>query len=160
MIHYYKGDLLAVKRGIIVHGCNAQGVMGSGVAKAVKEMYPGAFTQYSNDIMTNWAGLGDISVYTPVPNELIIVSAITQEFYGREPNTRYVSYDAIELCFARVFELAENVGLTVHIPYIGAGLAQGNWGIISTIIESLQGNITVKCWELESGNWNEYLHSK
>lgn len=149
MIEYRKGDLLNIKRGIIVHGCNAQGVMGSGVAKAVKEMYPGAFTQYSNDVMTNWAGLGDISVYTAVPGELIIVSAITQEFYGREPNTRYVSYDAIELCFARVFVLAEYIGVSVHIPKIGAGLAQGNWNIISTIIESLQGDVTVKCWELQ-----------
>lgn len=149
MIEYKKGNLLDVKRGIIVHGCNAQGVMGSGVAKAVKEMYPGAFTQYSNDIVANWFGLGDISVYTVEPNELIVVSAITQEFYGREPNTRYVSYDAIDRCFARVFVLAEYSGLTVHIPYIGAGLAQGDWNIISKIIESLQGNVTVKCWELE-----------
>lgn len=149
MILYQKGNLLDVKRGIIVHGCNSQGVMASGVAKSVRAMYPAAFTQYSHDITTKHFGLGDISVYTAEPNELIIVSAITQEFYGREPNTRYVSYDAIDRCFARVFELAENVGLTVHIPYIGAGLAQGNWGIISTIIESLQGNITVKCWELE-----------
>lgn len=149
MIEYRKGDLLAVKRGIVVHGCNSQGVMASGVAKSVKLMYPGAFAQYSHDIVTKHFGLGDISVYTAAPNELIVVSAITQEFYGREPNTRYVSYDAIDRCFARVFVLAEYVGLTVHIPKIGAGLAQGDWNIISKIIESLQGNVTVKCWELE-----------
>lgn len=30
MIKEHKGDLLSVTEGIIVHGCNAQGVMGSG----------------------------------------------------------------------------------------------------------------------------------
>lgn len=123
--------------------------MASGVAKSVKEMYPGAFAQYSHDIISNGFSLGDISVYSAIPNELYIVSAITQEFYGREPNTRYVSYDAIDRCFARVFELADHSGLSVHIPKIGAGLAQGNWGIISTIIHTIQGDVTVKCWELE-----------
>lgn len=149
MIEYKTGNLLDVKRGIIVHGCNSQGVMASGVAKAVKEMYPGAFTQYSHDIVTKHYGLGDISVYSAIPNELIIVSAITQEFYGREPNTRYVSYDAIDKCFISVFELADNrAGLSVHIPKIGSGLGNGNWNVISKIIESHQ-IVSAKCWELE-----------
>ena len=36
MIQYKKGDLLSVTKGIIAHGCNAQGVMGSGVALQIK----------------------------------------------------------------------------------------------------------------------------
>ena len=33
MIHYVTGDLLGATQKVIVHGVNAQGVMGSGVAK-------------------------------------------------------------------------------------------------------------------------------
>jgi len=36
MIKVNKGNLLDVTSGIIVHGCNAKSVMGSGVALAVK----------------------------------------------------------------------------------------------------------------------------
>lgn len=47
MIEYKKGNLLDVTKGIIMHGCNCQGVMGSGVALAVKRKYPLAFDRYS-----------------------------------------------------------------------------------------------------------------
>lgn len=43
MIRYIKGDLLETDAPVIVHGCNCQGVMGSGVAKQIKEKY---FTVY------------------------------------------------------------------------------------------------------------------
>jgi O-acetyl-ADP-ribose deacetylase (regulator of RNase III) len=48
MLHYKKGNLLEVKEGIITHGVNCQGVMGSGVALAIKQKYPSAFYSYKN----------------------------------------------------------------------------------------------------------------
>ena len=42
------GDICSVNSGIIVHGCNAQGVMGSGVAKAIRLKYPQVFEDYKN----------------------------------------------------------------------------------------------------------------
>ena len=45
-IIYKKGDLLTTDADIIVHGCNCQGVMGSGVAKQIKEKFPNAYTIY------------------------------------------------------------------------------------------------------------------
>lgn len=38
-IKYIKGSLLDTDAKIIVHGCNCQGVMGSGVAKQLKKNY-------------------------------------------------------------------------------------------------------------------------
>ena len=51
MIEYKNGDLLNVTEGIILHGCNGQGVMGAGVAKAIKMKYPEAFTAYKEGSM-------------------------------------------------------------------------------------------------------------
>ena len=39
-------DLLNSPDRIIVHGCNAQGVMGAGVAKAIRTKYPEAYSNY------------------------------------------------------------------------------------------------------------------
>lgn len=40
MIEYRKGNLLDITSGVIVHGCNMRGVMGSGVALAIRNKYP------------------------------------------------------------------------------------------------------------------------
>ena len=42
MIRYEKGDVLTTNDDIIIHGCNSAGVMGAGVALAIKRKYPKA----------------------------------------------------------------------------------------------------------------------
>lgn len=39
MIHEHEGNLLHRERGILVHGCNAQGIMGAGIARVIKERH-------------------------------------------------------------------------------------------------------------------------
>lgn len=131
-MNYIKGDLLSVKSGIIVHGCNAQGVFGSGCALAVKQKYPEAYKKYAQDIRDGMH-LGGVSWYID-PTGLQIGSAITQEFYGRDSNIRYVSYDAIEKAMHNVFFAAKWKNVSVAIPYIGSGLGNGSWSVISAII--------------------------
>lgn len=155
MIEYLQGNLLDVTEGIIVHGCNAQGVMGSGVAKAVKEKYPGAFDQYVDDLdkwmdkfqSSGYNLLGLISCYH-VNDTLRIASAITQLNYGRHPNKRYVSYDAIDDAFKSIGNFARKDGWNIHLPRIGAGLGNGDWDVISEIINCRTVGVNVTCWEL------------
>lgn len=151
MITYKRGNLLDVKSGIIVHGCNAAGIMGSGVAKQVKKIYPGAYEKYLHDIRVNYFSPGDVSTYCAATDELYILSAITQKNYGRESDTRYVSYDAVDECFKTIFKFSAMHALTVHIPLIGAGLGGGSWKVISSIIEEQANQIykpQIVCWEL------------
>ncbi len=75
------GNLMDVTEGHIVHGCNAQGVMGSGVALAVKNKYPGAFDDYRAIYEDEGLELGLPYPYMPTPN-LVIWNAITQEWFG------------------------------------------------------------------------------
>lgn len=139
------GNLLSVKSGHIVHGCNAQGVMGSGVALAVKQTYPGAYEDYirvfNSDPPFRGTKLGVAYPYI-VNNDLVIWNAITQDSFGGA--IRQVSYDAIQTCFEQInWHIKEggtdNVAFAqaeeVHIPMIGAARGGGNWKIISTIIE-------------------------
>ncbi len=134
MIQRKRGDLLSVEQGIIVHGCNARGVMGSGVAKQVKETYPAAYHEY----LASGHRLGHISHYK-VSENLIVVNAVTQADYGRN-GERYVSYDAIDECFKRIRQLQCTIGIgEIHFPLIGAGLGGGDWYIISEIIDRSSG---------------------
>lgn len=132
-INYIKGDLLSTTEGIIVHGCNAQGVMGSGAALAVRRKYPKAYERYKEEIQRGFLGLGDVQL-VEVKQNLFIANAITQEFYGRDKKL-YVSYGAIRECFTTVFEAARGTKvLCVSIPKIGAGLGGGDWEVILGII--------------------------
>lgn len=147
---YHKvGDLLAeVTEGIIVHGCNAQGVMGGGFALQVKNRYPKAFEGYLRTLDKHKKNgcpscLGSVSLVRVTP-DLYIANAITQNFYGTEK--RHADYEAIARAFEVISEYhyfgsnSEIKDIPIHYPMIGAGLAGGNWTIISTIIdETLKG---------------------
>jgi len=146
-----EGNLLDITRGIIVHGCNCQGVMGSGVALAVKTKYKEVFKAYSN----TEPALGRVVICTSViddvcekykmwvdqtlPKELYIVNALTQNSYGSD-GKRYVDYDAISACFYQVKMVAKELKLPVYFPLIGAGLGGGDWAEISKRIDQVLGD--------------------
>ena len=127
------GDVLNVERGIVVHGCNAQGVMGSGIARSVKDRYPKAFFSYRRQ----YENSGELKVGDIIPVEVSedkwIVNAITQRFYGRD-GRRYVDYDGVRSCFLKVAALAKENNLPVFYPLIGCDLGGGDWEVVSKII--------------------------
>lgn len=137
-ITYIRGDLLSVTSGHIVHGCNAQGVMGSGVALAIATKWPEVYEKYKLEHATRRMYLGSAhSVEISDRPHLLVWNAITQEYFGRT-NKRYVSYDAIESSLSKintsVIELKDVIQPVINIPKIGAGLGGGNWSIIEKII--------------------------
>jgi O-acetyl-ADP-ribose deacetylase (regulator of RNase III) len=144
VIEYRTGDLLAVKKGHIVHGCNAEGVMGAGVARLIKEKYPKCYSEYKTHSIENGLKLGTNVPYVH-DDDLVIWNAITQEHCGGI--FRQVSYDAIETCFSDINKKVKSVpyDTTINIPMIGAGLANGNWKIIETIISETL-DVPVICW--------------
>lgn len=131
------GDIFSVERGIIVHGCNAQGVMGSGIALQVKNRWPKCYEIYRdfcNGENDKSNLLGSVVPYAVPDKELVIINAITQLNFGKD-GKKYVSYEAILVAFKMVAESAKFSQLPVHYPLIGAGLGGGDWSIISEIID-------------------------
>ena len=142
-LSYRTGDLLASPHLVIGHGCNAQGLMGAGIAAAIKRTYPGAFDVYAKAHSSRGLRVGEVVPW--FGNDRIVLNCITQERYGKDPDVVYVDYDGIRSCmrwientvrtqhgagvgpFARVRELG--------LPKIGAGLARGDWDRIAGIIE-------------------------
>ena len=149
-IEYRKGNLLDVTSGIIAHGCNARGVMGSGVAKGIREKFPEVFQRYYKYHCEYTLELGEVQVIEVSDKpRLYVANMITQEFYGTS-GKRYVSYDAVDECFDNL--LARNrYKYEINIPKIGAGLGGGAWSVIESIIESRMQQYkdqVVICWEL------------
>ena len=137
-IEYRPGDLLKSDIRHIAHGCNAQGVMGSGIARQIKEQYPGAYAAYVRTQQISSYYLGQVIPWGS--SERVVFNCITQEYYGRD-SIQYVSYDAVEACMMTLnaaFQGSAAVGeplVQLGMPTIGCGLGGGDWGIVSAIIE-------------------------
>ena len=130
-IKYERGDVLASPHRFVIHGCNAQGVMGAGFAKQIRSHYPFAYKEYRKFYSEKGLALGETQFIKC--RDRTIINAITQKHYGFD-NVRYVSYDAIANVMMAVEETL--YGETVAMPKIGAGLAGGDWKVIEAIIES------------------------
>lgn len=133
-----KGDLLQFaedgKFDVIIHGCNCFCLMGKGIALSIKNKFPEA---YKADLETIKGDKNKLGTYSSAETEnFTIVNAYTQ--YHWAGNGRKADYDAIR----NVMNLIKQnfSGKRIGYPLIGAGLAGGNWEIISEIInEELKG---------------------
>lgn len=154
MIRYAKGDLFTSMDPMIVHGCNAQGVMGAGVAKIIAEAHPEVYTAYQhylNNCRLNAINpLGTVHYARPWYRPVVFANAITQDKFGGATN-RWVSYDAVDRCMLQIAsDIADRKPdcSKISMPKIGAGLGGGDWGVIEAIIKHRLKDITVTVLEL------------
>lgn len=122
----------------LVHCCNAQGRMGSGFAKELRERFPNVYDVYHLDYQEAYrAGkslrLGWV-IDVETPTGITVYNLIGQQFYGAN-GAKYVSYDAI--CEG-IEWIDQNVpeGAEVCMPTMGAVLAGGKWSVIASIVEA------------------------
>jgi O-acetyl-ADP-ribose deacetylase (regulator of RNase III) len=125
------GNLLDADETIIAHGVNCSGVFNAGVAYQIRRRWPEVYESYIEKYKGSGWMLGDIQIVET--NTKIIANLATQLGYGIEKV--HVNYKAIETCFQKLLQYCYIHKLSVAIPKIGAGLAGGDWNIISTIIE-------------------------
>ncbi|CAJ1937121.1 unnamed protein product [Cylindrotheca closterium] len=142
-----QGDLLAFALegtfDVIVHGCNCQGHMGAGIAKSIKIQFPEAFIADKQTTAGDFDRLGTYSTAhiqrdddDSTTIQFYIVNAYTQ-FHWKGKGVK-ADYHAIRGVFSKLKQ--EFSGLRIGYPRIGAGLAGGDWALISEIIdEELEG---------------------
>lgn len=137
------GSLLdEVKTGIILQQVNAQGVMGSGIAKSIRDRWESVWLAYAQKMgapYTQSSGgthlLGTI-IPVEVEPDLWVINVVGQQFFGRDAR-RYTSYDALDKGLLEVKRWTlEHPRLDIHHPTIGCGLGGGKWKIVQAIIEA------------------------
>lgn len=114
------GDVRDAQSGVILHGCNNQGVMGSGVALAIAEKWPDAKRVYLSMFRSRHiVHLGEVSYYR-VDSGLFIANGITQSGYGHIG--KFAKPEAISKCLKDVshFISGKNIAHIVHMPKIGS----------------------------------------
>lgn len=147
MIEYIKGDLFAESHKIIAHGVNCHGVMGSGIAKIIREKWPEVYDDYHQfcQLRDPYRYLGFVRA-SPANDGTLILNCFTQEKYGKD-GLRYISYDAVDDCFERINDVLHRFEY-IAMPKIGAGLGGGHWPVIESIINHRLKDHKVKVYEL------------
>lgn len=147
-ITYLKQDVTTVTNGIIAHGVNCQGVMGSGVARALRDKWPAIYPPYQQlcaRAETDVELLGRVQYVTPRRSDVSIANCFTQVHYGRD-GRRYADPEAIEKCLTQVAQSCNQLKLSLYMPKIGCGLGGLSW---ETEIEPMLQTISITYPDLE-----------
>lgn len=124
---------------VIGHGCNCRNIMGAGIAKRIREEFPGAYEadrlfRDRNPDMP-WRMLGQSSFHIePRSNGrgLYVVNMYTQ----LEPGSHF-EYCALSDCLTENIELFQEKG-EVGLPRIGCGIGGGAWHTVCAMLEDFE----------------------
>jgi O-acetyl-ADP-ribose deacetylase (regulator of RNase III) len=130
---YIDGDIIQLakegKFDVIGHGCNCFCTMGAGLAKSMKQAFPEIKKADDRTKLGDKKKLGTFS-YVNYGN-LVILNLYIQYRYGSIiPDA---DYKAIRDCMKEIKRRYS--GKRIGLPFIGCGLAGGDWNIVSKIIE-------------------------
>ena len=151
-IKNFDGNILDSSAEVIMHQVNCQGVMGSGVAKAIKTKWPVVFDKYKEctkrAIITSLMGK---VLPVKVEDNKTVLNLFGQENYGSD-GRRYTSYDAIDTCLKKTAKYCVENGIkTIALPYyMSCGRGGANWDIIMDMIKQHFSDIdiTIEIWKL------------
>lgn len=121
----HNSNILEEKRGLIIHGVNAQRVMGSGLAKQIKDKYANVYEKYMTINPQGESILGHLQI-VHVSEDLYIANAFTQNKFGND-GKRYASVDAICTALEKAFKWVSVMDIPLLLPKIGCGLGGLSW---------------------------------
>ncbi|MDO4562215.1 MAG: Appr-1-p processing protein [Clostridia bacterium] len=163
---HIKGNIFESNADVILHQVNCQGVMGSGVAKQVRERYPIVYDYYKswcdNDEynpkhfptspllgMIQIVYIDDNVVGDTNNSNRVIVNMFSQDKFGYDGKC-YTNYDALKRCLENVN--IQFKGYTVAIPYgLGCVRGGGDWNVVSKMIETSLKDCDVTLYEYDGG---------
>jgi O-acetyl-ADP-ribose deacetylase (regulator of RNase III) len=149
-LKFVKGDILDAEDGIIGHQVNCQMVMGSGLAKQIKNKYPRVYDEYIAIV-----GVAPINTrlgrcqIVAISDVLYFANLFGQFDYGlRGVNTDYGALGMALRQLQRWKTLFKPPNFPVYLPYgIGCGLGGGDWKIVEGIIRDAVPNAIIVRYE-------------
>lgn len=141
MIEHIKCHIFESGADIILHQVNCQGVMGSGIAKQVREKYPEVYARYRqlcDEMKDNRAELLGKTQFVRTYEGCYIVNLFAQENFGYDGKC-YTDYDALRECLAHTHSCCFEE--TIAIPYLmGCHRGGGRWDIVYEMIKEIFGD--------------------
>ena len=148
-----EGNVFDSDADIICHQVNCRSVMGSGVAKEVRERYPEVYYAYLdrcyNAITNHNHTLLGTAQFVKVSDNRCIVNCFAQDNYGYD-GKQYTDLAALQHAFATVATKARSKGFKVAMPYkIGCCRGGADWDTVKKIIDVTFQDVDVELWKLE-----------
>lgn len=129
MIRERTGDIFSVPQQAIAHGVNLAGVMGEGIAKTVRKLYPDVYDEYRREVKSLRPGA---ALAVQSEDGTLILNLATQVEPGSNARIEFV-----KLAIPRMYEELEEFGCTeVAVPQIGAGIGGLDWDEVRKVIVS------------------------
>lgn len=151
-IEIINGDLLdAFDKGEvnhIGHVTNCFGVMGSGIAKSVRERYPQVYEAYRELAFEFECGKDLLGVHQPVYLSTLRCVHNLHAQYAFGSVSRDLNYGALAFCLQQMSEEIVTRE-TIGFPYkLGSDRAKGDWNIVLEMIEFYFKYHNVKIYKL------------
>jgi len=131
VIRYLRGDAtspIGTGKRIIAHICNNAGGWGKGFVVAVSRKWFLPEAEYRK--LKPPIDLGRVQ-FVSVEEDITVANMVAQTSpYDPIP----IRYDALRKSLRVVADHALELGASIHMPKIGAGLSRGNWDLITEII--------------------------
>ena len=141
MVTFFEGDIFDGKCDVLCHQVNCQGVMGSGIAKEIRQAFPEVYEKFREAYQQNKNKLGNIDIIPNCDSDggRTIVNMYAQDNYLPR-GIRHTDYEAFETCLRKIKQAFYNErhNITIGFPYkIGCGLGGGDWDIVLGLIKKV-----------------------
>lgn len=136
-LQYVSGDATAPQRPapwMIAHVCNDLGRWGKGFVKPLARRWPAAKREYLARARATGVALGEVQ-FVALGEGRWVANMIGQRgVYRAGRKDAPIRYEALARCLARTSARALELGASLHMPRIGAGLAGGDWAEIEALL--------------------------
>lgn len=123
---------------VLLHCCNAKGVMGSGIALEIKNRIPHAYEVYKKNHKLGNTTVGEYQ--RPDGTHGYVMNMVAQERYS-SAKARYVHYGMLAKCLGYVEMISYCVTKKIGVPYkLASDRAGGDWHIVLELIEGILGD--------------------
>lgn len=145
MLIHKNGDVFTTTLPAVAHGVNLKGVMGAGIAKTVRKLFPEVYRDYRAACFSNRFNVGEmLPLYSPGRN-LWVFNVASQDLPGA--NARI---DWLEESLMASAEFCMMKGLAgFAAPRIGAGIGGLVWEDVLAVFEKVAADypsLTIELW--------------
>jgi O-acetyl-ADP-ribose deacetylase (regulator of RNase III) len=128
-VRQVNGNMLSTRLPALAHGVNTQGVMGSGVAKVIRDFYPQVFGPYASACASKVLETGGM-LPVKVTEDRWVFNLASQDLPGAHARMDWLE-DSLDATFAFCEE--ESVE-GFAIPRIGAGIGGLDWNDVLPLL--------------------------
>lgn len=129
MIVHRSGNLFDTELSSIAHGVNTQGLMGAGIAKAFRSLYPQNYEMYRTACKTGRLKPGKMFVW--YENKRFIYNIASQEKTGPDASLKWLR-SGLE---SAIVHSKKSGNSSLAVPRIGAGIGGLLWEDVLELME-------------------------